>query len=80
MSNGQGLRLIEPLRSLYKDEVRGMYQFENFPFVASGAEVLLRRSLLAHLLANFMLHLKRNESADIVGQSLVELSEYQSNL
>jgi hypothetical protein len=80
MSNGQGLRLIEPLRSLYKDEVRGTYQFENFPFVVSGAEVLPRRSLLAHLLANFVSHLKRNESADIVGQSLVELSEYQSNL
>ena len=30
MSNGQGLRLIEPLRSLYKDEVRGMYQVQNF--------------------------------------------------
>jgi len=26
MTNGQGLSLIEPLRSLYKDEVRGTYQ------------------------------------------------------
>jgi hypothetical protein len=25
MSKGQGLRLIEPLRNLYKDEVRGMF-------------------------------------------------------
>jgi GMP synthase PP-ATPase subunit len=29
MANGAGLRLIEPLRSLYKDEVRGKYQFES---------------------------------------------------
>ena len=80
MSNGQGLRLIEPLRSLYKDEVRGTYQILNFPFVVSGDEIVSRRSVSAHLLANFLSHLIKNENADIIGQSLAELSEYQSNL
>jgi hypothetical protein len=80
MSNGQGLRLIEPLRSLYKDEVRGTYQILNFPFVVSGDEIVSRRSVLAHFLANFMSHLIKNECANIVGQSLAELSDYQSNL
>jgi hypothetical protein len=49
MSKGQGLKLIEPLRNLYKDEVRGMYfVFLQSSFISEDPLVIafLERTLL----------------------------------
>lgn len=77
MTNGQGLQLIEPLRSLYKDEVRGTYPFHSSLRV--GAFII--RPLLAYFtktsncVSTFV-----NAITNVAGQISVELSGYQSTL
>lgn len=65
MTNGQGLQLIEPLRSLYKDEVRGTYQFFIFLFFVFQSRSSLNPFRLEYVLAEFIARLVKNERANI---------------